>query len=52
VLKIGKINKNAKIYDLDDGEQVIGIRALIDRDPNSINHGQFYNLQFKIASLI
>jgi hypothetical protein len=41
-----------QLCSIKENEKVIGIKALTVRDPDNLNHGSLYNLQFKIAKLI
>jgi hypothetical protein len=53
ILTVGGLDgTTTKVFDIEENEQVIGIKAPTKKDPASLNHGAPYNLQFKIAKLI
>jgi hypothetical protein len=41
-----------KVFEVEENEQVIGIKALTVTAPAHVNHGSLVNLQFKIAKVI
>ena len=53
-MKAGKffVLEITRVFEVEENEQVIGIKAQTYRDPTKSNHGQLSNLQFKIAKLI
>ena len=58
LLKVGRFNGDffgkvtTKVFEVEENEQVIGIKAYTRRDPTHYAHGCLRNLQFKIAKLI
>ena len=52
LLKVGDFNHKTKVFEVEENEQVIGIKAHTPSDPTDPCHGCLINLQFKIGKLI
>ncbi len=53
ILIVGPLDGNTtKVFNVEENEQFISIKALTVREPTDTYHGTLYNFKFKIVKLI